>query len=83
MKIIILLFIFLLINNPIFSQNSYDYLNKYEIKIGAEINRTVPTFGIGRNFYFSKYISISPELIMLGLPITSGTYRFNFRINSD
>ncbi|MBK7103694.1 MAG: hypothetical protein IPH62_00205 [Ignavibacteriae bacterium] len=83
MKIIILQFIFLLINNPIFSQNSYDYLNKYEIKIGAEINRTVPTFGIGRNFYFSKYISISQELIMLGLPIASGTYRFNFRINSD
>lgn len=83
MKIIILLFFFLIINNSILSQNSYDYLNKYEIKIGGEINRTVPTFGIGRNFNFSKYISVSPELIMLGLPIASGTYRFNFRINSE
>ena len=34
-------------------------------------------------FAISKYNSISPELIMLGFPIASATYRFNFRINKN
>ena len=82
MKVKLLLIFFIIINSSLLSQNDYDYLDNYEIKIGGEINRIVPSIGIGRNFYFSKYISISPEIIMLGLPIASGTYRFNFTINS-
>ena len=83
MKVIILILCFLSFTSTVLSQNSYMHLNKYELKVGGEINQIVPSLSFGRNFYFSKYISIAPELIMLGFPIASGTYRFNFRINKN
>ncbi|MCB9211101.1 MAG: hypothetical protein H6609_17175 [Ignavibacteriales bacterium] len=81
MKVIIFILSVLILTSNVFSQNSYEYSNKYELKVGGELNQIVPSIGVGKNFYFSRYISIAPEIIMLGFPIASGTYRFNFRIN--
>jgi len=56
--------------------------NYYEIKIGGELNRAVPSFGISRNFYLSPHLSISPEIILMGTPFFSGTLRINIPIGS-
>ena len=57
--------------------------DNYEIKIGGEINRTVPSLGIGRNFHLTKYISLSPELLVVGTPILGGTFRVNIPITES
>ncbi len=57
--------------------------DNYEIKIGGVVNRIAPSFGIGRNFYFTKYISLSPELLVIGAPILGGTFRINIPITNS
>mgnify|MGYP000188637561 CR=1 FL=1 len=83
MKTTTLILCLLICSSTVLSQNSYTYLNKYELKVGCEVNKIVPSLSFGKNYYLSRYISIAPELIMLGFPIPSGTYRFNFRINKN
>jgi len=79
LNILSICFILLIYSYPIFPKDNN--LNKpkdnYEIKIGGEINRLVPSVGIGRNFYISDYISLSPELLLVGVPILEGTFRIN------
>lgn len=81
--IILFLFIIcLLINYSTLSQTKYTGKPEvyYEIKIGGEINRIVPSFGIGKNFYLTKYVSLAPELIVIGAPVLGGTFRINIPI---
>ncbi len=75
----------LLYNSTVLSQyKNFDKpQDNYEIKIGGEVNRSVPSLGIGRNFYFTKYISLSPELLVVGTPILGGTFRVNIPITNS
>ena len=68
--------------SPVLSQSEFvdKPIDNFEVKIGVETFRIVPTVGIGRNFYVSKSVSLSPELLVLGAPILGGTFRLNIPI---
>jgi hypothetical protein len=47
----------------------------FEIRIAGEVQRGVPSLGFGRKFYVEKGVSLSPEVVILGVPIICGTIR--------
>lgn len=54
--------------------------NTLELNIGMEIYRSALTGGLGYNIFFSQHFAFVPELNLVGVPILSGSLKFNTHI---
>ncbi len=57
--------------------------NEIEFKIGEELYRKALVGGIGYNIYMSKHITFTPQLEAVGLPILTGTVRFEIHVSKE